>query len=156
MSDDITSFIVRFVRAGTEDEPARWRGIINHVQTNAKLNFSRLTEAIEFMQEQVGKEVMEGFADLDPQALAQSAEMWGDMTARYQRLMFDAWGEAFSIPPQIQRTVLQSLNTWGLPNRKDQEASIQALEELSARVDRLTKNVEELERRLAEAKLEEL
>ncbi|MBI4787349.1 MAG: hypothetical protein HY782_09925 [Chloroflexi bacterium] len=61
MTLDTTSFVLRFTREIAEDEQARWRGTINHVQSDTKLNFTQFTKALQFMREQLGKEVPQEF-----------------------------------------------------------------------------------------------
>ena len=46
----VHSFMVRFVLDTTEESgEARWRGLIRHVQSGAELHFSRVEEALQFM-----------------------------------------------------------------------------------------------------------
>jgi hypothetical protein len=50
MDQDLVSFVVRFVREASEEQQARWRGVVKHVQSNTEASFSQFSEALAFMQ----------------------------------------------------------------------------------------------------------
>ena len=47
----VTSFIIRFIQEQESDQepPIAWRGLIRHVQSSAETRFSRIEEALAFM-----------------------------------------------------------------------------------------------------------
>ena len=48
----VDSFILRFVREQSPDTPAgtaAWYGVIRHVQSNEQIRFTRIDEALSFM-----------------------------------------------------------------------------------------------------------
>jgi hypothetical protein len=53
MTLEMTSFVLRFVREVSEEQEARWRGLIQHVQSGAERNFATFAEAVQFMQGRV-------------------------------------------------------------------------------------------------------
>ncbi len=89
MTQDMTSFIIRFVREISEDQQARWRGTINHVQSDAKVSFTQFAEAVQFMQSQMGKEITQEL--FDPELIAKTTEAWGQVAFRSQELLLQAW-----------------------------------------------------------------
>ena len=50
MDQDLVSFVLRFVREAGEEQQARWRGVVKHVQSNTETSFSQFSEALAFMQ----------------------------------------------------------------------------------------------------------
>ena len=50
MDQDLVSFVLRFVREAGEEQQARWRGVVKHVQSNTEASFSQFSEALAFMQ----------------------------------------------------------------------------------------------------------
>ncbi len=148
MSQDMTSFVLRFVREITEDQQTRWRGTINHVQSNTKLNFTQFAEAVQFMQAQMGKEVAQEL--FNPELVAETTQAWGQVASKYQELMLKTWLEAFGSPSRIQQAITKGLEDRKPPDRAEQETAIQSLEKLSARVEELTRQIEALEKRQPE------
>ncbi|MCD4687537.1 MAG: hypothetical protein K8S97_16530, partial [Anaerolineae bacterium] len=62
MNQEVVSFILRFVREGSEDQPARWRGVIKHVQSDHSADFARFQDALQFMQEHVDEAIQQAFS----------------------------------------------------------------------------------------------
>jgi len=125
----------------------RWRGAINHVQSNSKRNFTQFTEAVQFMQEQMGKEVVQEL--FNPEASTAKTEMWSQFASHYQEFMFQPWLELFASPSRLQQAIAQGMKTWQLPDRAEQEAALRTLERLNLRLQALSYQVEEMERRTA-------
>lgn len=49
----IASFIVRFIQEGGADDaaqPAGWRGVVRHVQSNQQMRFTCIEDALHFME----------------------------------------------------------------------------------------------------------
>ena len=44
MDQDMVSFVLRFVREVSEEQQARWRGVVKHVQSNTEASFSNFAE----------------------------------------------------------------------------------------------------------------
>ena len=61
MNQEVVSFVLRFVREG-DNEQARWRGVIKHVQSDDTADFARFNDALEFMQERVNDTIRQSFA----------------------------------------------------------------------------------------------
>ena len=149
MPQDTSSFVLRFVRETSEDQQTRWRGIINHVQSDTKRNFTQFAEAMQFIQEQMGREVMQQFVPFDPQLLGQAARTWEQLAADYQGWMLQALPTTFASPARIQQALIHSLKAWQLPDHTEQEVAIHKLERLNLRLQELTHQLEELEARAA-------
>jgi hypothetical protein len=143
---EMTSFVLRLIHEPSRDQPVRWRGIIQHVQSNNRKDFTQLAEAVQFIQEQMGKEVeqdkLEGFTE--------NAQVWGTYASKYQGLVFQSWLETVASPARIQQALTNGLKAWHLPDRHQQEEVVQTLKNVQARLEELTGQVEELEQRVAE------
>ena len=100
MDQDMVSFVVRFVREAGEEQQARWRGIIKHVQSNTEASFSQFSEALAFMQGYVNeiaqasfeeaKRMSESFADtntFEANPFMETTRLWGDLVPRYTQMM---------------------------------------------------------------------
>ncbi len=147
MTQDMTSFVLRFIREITEDQQTRWRGTINHVQSDTKLNFTQFAEAIRFMQTQMGKGVAPEL--FNSELVAETTQVWGQVALQYQELLLQAWLETLMSPSHLPQVITQSLGNWRLPNRADQEQALQTLEKLTGRVEELAHQIEQLEKRAA-------
>lgn len=143
---EMTSFVLRLIHEPSRDQPMRWRGIIQHVQSNNRRDFTQLTEAVRFIQEQMGKEVEQD----RPEGPNEGAQLWGTYASKYQGLVFQAWLESVASPAQIQQVVTNGLKVWHLPDRHQQEEATQTLKSVKARLEELTGRLEELEQRVAE------
>lgn len=144
MTQDMTSFVLRFIREITADQQTRWRGTINHVQSDTKLNFTQFAEAVRFMQAQMGQEVAQEL--FNPKLVAETTEAWGQVAFQYQEFMLQAWMEALTSPSRVPQVIAQSLGNWRLPERAQYESALQALEKLTGRVEELAHQVEQLEK----------
>ncbi len=103
MTLDTSSFVVRFIREVAQDQQTRWRGTINHVQSNTQLSFTQFAEAVRFMQSQMGKEVA---AELfDPELAAKTTEAWGQVALKYQEFILQAWLATFMSPARLQQAI---------------------------------------------------
>jgi hypothetical protein len=155
MTQDMSSFVVRFVREVSDDEQTHWRGLINHVQSNARRNFTRFAEAVQFMQEQTGKEVVGEFK-FDPEKLVESARDWEQVTASLSDSMLRLWLQALTSPTRFQQAFAHTLSPWQLPDHDVQLAMVQRLQELDLRLQTMARQVAGLDERLAAARLETL
>jgi hypothetical protein len=161
MAQEMTSFVLRFVREVSEEQGARWRGLIQHVQSGAERNFASFADAVQFMQGRVventvealekGEQVTKGnpftelaaemtklWGDLGPQMV----EMWGQATER-------AIGQSMAVRSQVDQAVAAALKAWELSPQEDQETALSRLTELRQQVDQLAARVNELEHKLA-------
>ncbi|MCL4868210.1 MAG: hypothetical protein KJ063_04515 [Anaerolineae bacterium] len=157
MSQEIVSFVLRFIRETGEDEPARWRGMIKHVQSDSESHFTQFAEALEFMQSQVNETIRATFADnkakKEENPFVETARLWGEFMPRYTRLMMDSMQEMVGHNPalaqQMEKTMAAAMSLWGLakPTEPENSASLQALTQQLAT---LTAKIEALETKLAE------
>jgi hypothetical protein len=141
---EMISFVLRLVRDTSPVQPPRWRGMIQHVQSSHRRNFTQLGEALQFIQEQIGKEVDQD-ATNGSELLTEDARLWGQYATKYQDLVFQAWLETIASPSSIQKAIADTLQAWHLPDRRQQEEAIQSLEALKRRLVDLTRQIENVE-----------
>jgi len=158
MNQDMVSFVLRFVREASEEQEARWRGIIKHVQSNNEAHFSQFSEAMEFMQSHVNEVVKTAFeesAELKNPFL-ETAKLWGEYMPQYTRLMLETMKETMNTPftkspmaEQMENAFLKTWSAWGLASNKEQEQTAEQLDSLLAQLAALQAKVQELEAQLA-------
>jgi hypothetical protein len=156
MTQEMTSFVLRFVREVSEEQGARWRGLIQHVQSGAESNFATFADAVEFMQRRVlestapVREAGEQMEDKNP--FAEMAKMWGDlgpqMAGMWAETVEQMMGQSAAVRSQVDQTVASALKAWGLSSKADQDTLLRGLTQLSAQVVALAARVETLDARL--------
>ncbi len=161
MTQEMTSFVLRFVREVSEEQGARWRGLIQHVQSGAEHNFNTFADAVRFMQGRVVEntarvlEQGEQMVDNNPFAglTAEMARLWGDLGPQ----MVEMWSQAaeqvmdqsLAFRSQLDQAVAKTLETWGLPTGADRETMLEGLARLGEQVDQLAARVAAVESQLA-------
>jgi hypothetical protein len=157
MSQDVVSFVLRFVREMGEDQQARWRGVIKHVQGDSESHFSQFSEAMEFMQARVNEVILATFEGSkkanEDNPFMETARLWGQWMPRYTKLMMDSMNEAAggnaNLAQQMEKTMAATMSMWGLPSQQDQARSAATLETMAAQVADLTAKLEKLEAYMA-------
>jgi hypothetical protein len=157
MSQDVVSFVLRFVREMGEDQQARWRGVIKHVQGNSESQFSQFGEALAFMQLRVNELIETSFTETtrlnEANPFIETARLWGEFMPRYTRLMVDTMDDAMSsgspLSQQMEKTMAATLSMWGMPTLDEQERAATALETITSQVDQLQAKIEQLEQQMA-------
>jgi hypothetical protein len=157
MSQDVVSFVLRFVRELGEDQQARWRGIIKHVQGDSESHFSQFSEAMEFMQARVNEVILATFDSgkkaSEENPFLETARLWGEWMPRYTKLMMDSMNEAAggnsTLAQQMEKTMAATMSMWGIPNQQDQARAAATLEVMTAQVADLTAKLEKLEAHMA-------
>lgn len=161
MTQEMTSFVLRFVREVSEEQGARWRGLIQHVQSGAERNFTTFADAVNFMQGRVlestiqtvtkGEKMTEAnpFADL----ASEMTKVWGEfgpqMVEMWTQATEQVMSQSMALRSQVDQAVASTLRAWGLSSAADQETILTQLDHLSDQVGRLTARVEALEKQLA-------
>ena len=170
MDQDLVSFVVRFVREAGEEQQARWRGVVKHVQSNNEASFSQFSEALAFMQGYVNdialssfeetRRMGESFGDANP--FAETTRLWGDLMPRYTQMMMDSMNEAMasgaSMTKPMEEMMDSTLSAWGMPTwsqrsesqKVDQENTAAAMETIAAQMAALNEKISALENQLAE------
>ncbi|UCG23835.1 MAG: hypothetical protein JSW55_17130, partial [Chloroflexota bacterium] len=171
--------MLRFVREAGEEQQARWRGIVKHVQSNTEASFSQFSEALAFMQGYVNevaqasfeesKRMGEGFADANeyaanafganpfaPDALAETTRLWGD----YTKMMMDSIGEAMasgsSMTKPMEEMMNATLSAWGVSTSAaqsegtDPEEATGAAVAMASEITALNEKIAALEKQIAE------
>ena len=148
MSQDVVSFVLRFVRDAGQESGARWRGKVRHVQGSTERQFSQFSEALAFMQEQMNSTVET--AAKDSAKLAQNnpwletAKLWGEFVPRYNKLVLENVSEAVqksaSLPQELGET-MSSL--WQVPGNGARDSMPDNLEgkTLETKLDTLSKQL---------------
>lgn len=159
MNQDVVSFVLRFVREMGEDQQARWRGVIKHVQSNSEDHFSHFSEAFQFMQGHVNEVIRSTFDESqkmnEQNPMLETAKLWGEFIPRYTQLMMDSMGDMMNpqtMSQQMEKNMSQAMAMWGLPNQQEQSRATATLESLADQVIQLTHKLDKLETRLAEMK----
>jgi polyhydroxyalkanoate synthesis regulator phasin len=160
MEQEMVSFVLRFVREVGDDQQARWRGVVKHVQGDAQENFTQFSQALDFMQSRVNEIVRASFAGPgqlpDATLWTETARLWGELVPQYTQLMADTMEQTVSantaMARQMQQSLSRALAAWGVPGRPAERQApdqARAVEELKRRIEALTAQISELEARLA-------
>ena len=150
MSQDVVSFVLRFVRDAGQDSQARWRGKVQHVQGSAERQFSQFSEALTFMQEHMNS-AAEAAAQ-DGAKLAQNnpwletAKLWGEFVPQYNKLVLENMNEMSS---------LWQTNDKGSTENPEPATLDDKLETLSGQLAALTDAVEQVQQDINRLKKEE-
>jgi len=156
MAQEVVSFVLRFIREEGDGQPARWRGVIKHVQSDHTADFARFGDALQFMQTHVDDAIRQAFAGPDPVApealFAETARLWGEMAPRYTDIMLQSMEVMLEQGRRVGETFAESMASWSqTAQHSSQEQQVQLLaliERLAAQVETLTAKVDDLEARL--------
>ncbi len=153
MNQEVVSFVLRFIREESDGQPARWRGVIKHVQSDQAADFAAFSDALTFMQSHVDEAIRRTFSGTEADAasiLAETARLWGELAPRYTNLMLQSMELMLDQGRRISETLVESLGQWNVPPpaSERQDELLTLIERLTAQVDALTTKVEALEARL--------
>jgi len=156
MNQDVVSFVLRFIREESDGQPARWRGVIKHVQSDHTADFARFSDALAFMQDHVNETIRQAFAGDEPlspeRIFAETARLWGEMAPRYTDIMLQSMELMLEQGRRMGETMAESLARWSASAQQtspDQQAQlISIIERLTAQVEVLSAKVDDLEERL--------
>ncbi|MBN1965869.1 MAG: hypothetical protein JW910_14550 [Anaerolineae bacterium] len=156
MNQDVVSFVLRFVREESDGQPARWRGVIKHVQSDHSADFALFSDALKFMQSHVDDAIRQAFSGdepLSPERLfAETARLWGEMAPRYTDIMLQSMEAFLDQGRRMGETLAESMANWGMTaqqaSQTQQGQMIAIIERLTAQVEALTAKVDDLEARL--------
>ena len=169
MDQDLVSFVLRFVREASEEQQARWRGVVKHVQSNTEASFSQFSEALAFMQGYVNDiaqssfeetaRMGEAFAEQNPYGanpFAETTRLWGEYMPRYTQMMTDSVNEAMATAAGMSKPVEEmmesTMSAWGVPaqsTQADQENTVAALAAMTAQLSALNEKIASLEAQVA-------
>ena len=175
MDQDLVSFVLRFVREAGEEQQARWRGVVKHVQSNSEASFSQFSEALAFMQGYVNDIAQSSFEETarmgetfaDPNAyganpFAETTRLWGEYMPRYTQMMMDSMNEAMATGADMAKPVEEmmesTMSAWGVPTRSEttaQDNMAVALEAMATQLAALNDKIVSLEAQLAGLSKEE-
>jgi polyhydroxyalkanoate synthesis regulator phasin len=153
MNQDVVSFVLRFIREdGGNSQPARWRGVIKHVQSDHSADFTHFGDALQFMQAHVDEAIRQAFVDQEPltpeNILAETTRLWGEVAPRYTDFML----QSMEAMLDQGRRFAENMTTWGqtpdTPEQRQQARMLELMERLAVQVETLTARVEQLEARL--------
>jgi len=159
MAQEVVSFVLRFIREESDGQPARWRGVIKHVQSDRTADFARFDDALAFMQDHVNEAIRQAFAGDEPlspeRIFAETARLWGEMAPRYTDIMLQSMEVMLEQGRRVGETFAESMASWSqTAQHSSQEQQVQLLaliERLATQVDALTAKVDDLEARLRDA-----
>ena len=168
MSQDLVSFVLRFVREASEDQQARWRGVVKHVQSNTEASFGQFSEAMLFMQEHVNEVIRSGFEESQQYTeqinrtnpVEESMKLWGTFMSPYSKMMANTMSEAMEaassapMAATMEEAVSSTMEFWGLPAKSAKARSDESLVTLTEQVSILADKVSDLEAQLRVAKAE--
>lgn len=163
MTQDMVSFVLRFVREAGEEQEARWRGIIKHVQSNDEAHFLRFAEALEFMQAHVNEVVNKAFSEESEShtdnPFLETTRLWGEYMPQYTQLMLETVKETMTTPfagtpmaQQVENALLNTWAAWGLSTPREQEQTADQLESLLSQLAALHEKVKDLETQIVQQK----
>jgi polyhydroxyalkanoate synthesis regulator phasin len=156
MNQDVVSFVLRFIREdGGSSQPARWRGVIKHVQSDHSADFTHFSDALQFMQTHVDEAIRQAFVDQEPltpeNILAETTRLWGEVAPRYTDFML----QSMEAMLDQGRRFAENMTAWGQPpenseqpEQRQQAQMLDLMERLAAQVETLTARVEQIEARL--------
>ena len=156
MAQEMTSFVLRFVREVGEEHEARWRGLVQHVQSGAERNFAEFADAVKFMQGRVLEttahtEDQDGVAEGNP--LVEMAALWGELAPQMSAVWSEAFeqviGQSAALRSQVDHAVANVFKAWGFTSGDDRDAVLEGLRKFGEQIDILTARVEALESELA-------
>ncbi len=157
MNQEVVSFVLRFIREESDDQSARWRGVIKHVQSDNTADFAHFRDALQFMQAHVDDAIRKAFSSQDaesatPEALiAETARLWGEMAPRYADLMLQSMEIMLEQGRRMGETVAENLAQWNQPPQDlppQPQQMLDVIERLANQVESLSSKVDALEARL--------
>ncbi len=151
MNQEVVSFVLRFIREEGNGQPARWRGVIKHVQSDHTADFARFSDALQFMQSQVDDAIRQAFAGDEPPSheniLAETARLWGEMAPRYTDIMLQSMEIMVEQGRRMGETFAEGMANWTSPGQTQPGQVLAIIERLTAQIEALTAKVEQLEAR---------
>jgi hypothetical protein len=174
MDQDLVSFVLRFVREAGEEQQARWRGVVKHVQSNNEASFSQFSEALTFMQGYVNDIAQSSFEETarmgetfaesnayGANPFAETTRLWGEYMPRYTQMMMDSMNEAMATGADMTKPVEEmmesTMSAWGMPVQTEQagqEKTAAALEAMATQLASLNDKIASLESQIADLKKE--
>lgn len=153
MNQEVVSFVLRFVREGGDDHPARWRGVIKHVQSDHSADFAHFQDALQFMQEHVDEAIRQAFSSgdklLTPESmLAETTRLWGEMAPRYTDIMLESMQFMLEQGRRMGSVFAENMTLWQHARPNQQAHMHEVIAQLTAQVETLNAKIEELETRL--------
>jgi hypothetical protein len=152
MPKEMTSFVLRFVREVSEEQDARWRGLIQHVQSGSERSFRSFADAVLFMQEYVmestghGQAPAEGSGSPHPFAglLQEMTRLWDDWAPQVSRVWAQTLAQMAGQPDALRAWLEQYTAALSGTSRTQEELATR-LVRLSDQIEALTARVEALE-----------
>jgi hypothetical protein len=154
MNQEVVSFVLRFIREESNGQPARWRGVIKHVQSDHTADFAHFGDALQFMQAQVDEAIRQAFSGPEPltpeNMFAETARLWGEMAPRYTDIVLQSMEVLLEQGRRMGESLAENMTHWGAQptNQEHQTEMLALIERLTAQVEALTDKVETLEARL--------
>lgn len=157
MNQDVVSFVLRFIREESDGQPARWRGVIKHVQSDNTTDFAHFRDALQFMQTHVDDAIRHAFSTQDDNTIspehmiAETARLWGEMAPRYADIMLQSMEIMLEQGRRVGESVAENIAQWNHTQPEIQaqpKQMLDVIEKLAEQVESLTAKVDSLEARL--------
>ncbi len=153
-NQDVVSFVLRFVREASEEQDARWRGTVKHVQGSTERQFSKFSEALGFMQNHMNEVVKSAFKDgsdlgqFNP--VLETARLWGEFLPQYNRLiissMTEAAAQSATFPRQLEHAMEQMFHAEAASSVEEKNKGLEEkIQTLTEQVKGLTDIVRQLQ-----------
>lgn len=161
---DTASFMIRFTQKIYEEggeENIQWRGSVSHVQGGDQLSFSEFNEAMQFIHEKLKELTLDATKDKSKEAqdglLNKSFYIWKKMASSGPSFLIetikDPKKQVSNIQDQIQDQISilggeisskMDIDNWRNASRTDLKKVLDAVDQLSGEVKKLTKKVDKL------------
>ncbi len=152
MSQDVVSFVVRFIRDSDDADNIRWRGVIKHVQGDAETHFTQFSEALAFMQAHVDEVIRTAFDQSAPpktNPFLETARLWEDLMPKYTQQWLETMKDWASPPPDLTaawlKQVEQAMSFWS-GTAVDKRGNIADTAEIEAEIEELRERLAQLEK----------
>jgi uncharacterized protein YukE len=160
-SNNTASFMLRFTQKIFEDDQGesdiQWRGKISHVQGGDEKNFTKMEDAISFIQTKLTKLTLNTTSDKSKEEqegiLSKSFDIWKKMAINTPKMVMDAIKDPKSQVAQIKDQLTDvtedisqklEIDTWRTASKADFKSVVDQLQALSKQVDSLNDKIDKL------------
>lgn len=152
---DIASFTLRFIQQrwrDTSGEPkVRWRGIIQHIQSNDETTFTDFVEALEFIQSHLAQLTIDATSDdskpEQEKFLNESLKIWEQFASSYSEMMFSTLQQSMkqseAFKKQVEKAAANAFSITETPDQHDFDRIVSAVKELQTTIERLANKIDE-------------
>ena len=148
------------MREAGQEQGARWRGTVKHVQGSTERQFSQFGDALSFMQSHMNETIESASKDgaklAQTNPLLETTKLWGEFVPQYNKLVMDKMSEAVTKSASLPQQFSEAMTSMWQPatgNSGEVEAGLESkLDTLSEQLGDLTKALAALQEDVAELK----